>query len=192
VGASLSDVKKVNMGTPQGSVLSPLLFIIYVSDFPENPKAQIQTSLFADDSAIWKSGGNIGFLYKTLQAHLNVVSTWCDEWGFIITTKKTVFILFTHRRVTNLETSFIINNAHIAHEQTCRFLGMQFDTRLTWKNHIDYIIERTKCRVNLIRMLSGQSWGCSKIATLSVYRSLIRSVMEYGCELFSTATSKIT
>ena len=190
VGASLSDVHKINMGTPQGSVLSPLLFLIYVSDFPENAKAHIQTSLFADDSAIWKSGGNIKFLHKTLQAHLNVVSTWCDEWGFIINIKKTVSILFTHRRVTNLEIPFIINNSPIAHEQTCRFLGMQFDTRLTWNNHINYIIEHTKGRVNLIRMLSGQSWGCSKMATLTVYRSLIRSVLEYGCELFSTATSK--
>jgi ribonuclease HI len=187
VGASLSDIKYTNIGTPQGSVLSPLLFLIFVSDFPENAQALIQTSLFADDSSIWKIGGSLKHLQKTLQNQLDVIAKWCDEWGFIINAKKTVSITFTHKRNSPTASLFTVNNLPIAHEKSCRFLGMLFDSRLSWSQHIAYIIDRTKPRINLLRSLAGQSWGCGKQAMLTVYRTLIRSVLDYGSELFSTA-----
>jgi len=77
VGASLSQTKSVDMGTPQGSVLSPLLFLLMVAEFPEDKRSLIETSLLADDSAIWKSGRYTAHIWKCLQAHLDVIHRWC-------------------------------------------------------------------------------------------------------------------
>ncbi len=78
IGSSLSDSFKVENGVPQGSVISPFLFLIAINDlYLEN----VSFSIFADDTAIWKASKNVQFLNKVIQRALNAVKVWCDDWG---------------------------------------------------------------------------------------------------------------
>ena len=60
-------------------------------------------------------------------------------------------------------------------------LGLMFDSKLTWNHHVNHVVDKCKKRLNLLRAISGNKWGASKKSLLLVYRSLIRSVVEYGC-----------
>jgi ribonuclease HI len=187
VGSTLSKKYLLENGTPQGSVISPLLFILMNNDFPTINDLTTQTSLFADDSAIWKSGRNLKTLYTAIQNQLNKISAWCMKWGFIINTKKTVAMIFTRRRIKE-NTVLMLNKKPITKVTQAKFLGLIFDPKLTWNNHINYLVAKCQSRINLLRSLSGQTWGASKKALLSVYRTLIRSKLDYGSELFHTAS----
>jgi len=74
-------------GTPQGSVISPLLFLIMLHDFP-NLSKYTSDAFFADDCTIWRSGTNIEQIVYHLQQDLNNIAAWCSKWGFIINIKK--------------------------------------------------------------------------------------------------------
>jgi len=81
-----------------------------------------------------------------------------------------------------------IEDKQIKIENTVKFLGVYLDERLTWKQHIDYIVKKCKTRLNLMRSISGASWGASKSSLMTIYRALIRSVIDYGAIAYDTAT----
>jgi len=155
-----------------------------VSDFPENKADGVKTSLFADDSSIWKSGSSIKLIQKHLQNETNNISAWCYRWGFIINAKKTVSITFSNKTNSKPPEHFMVNNEPITQTNSVKFLGIIFDSKLSWQQHINYIVDRCKPRLNLLRMLSGHTWGAGEQSQTPIYRSLIRSIMEYGYELF--------
>ena len=74
VGNEISSSRLLQNGTAQGSVISPLLFLLMINDLPDN----VESSLFADDSCIFKSGRNLDVILKAIQDNLNKVSHWCD------------------------------------------------------------------------------------------------------------------
>ena len=81
-----------------------------------------------------------------------------------------------------------MDDKKISWKSEATFLGIIFDSKLTWKKHIDKIVDRCKKRLNIMRCLTGQSWGCGKETLMLFYRCAIRSVMEFGCEAFDSAS----
>ena len=80
IGTSVSNLYKLENGTPQGSILSPLLFIIMINDFPTLNDPSVKTSLYADDSAIWRTSRNQHYLYTRMQDSLDNIVSWCTTW----------------------------------------------------------------------------------------------------------------
>ena len=160
VGAELSDKFIQQNGTPQGSIISPLLFLIMINDIPTGVGG-VEMSLFADDSAIYLGHRNIITLENKIQSSVDLIQNWCNENGFKISINKTTGVLFSKR--SNLSRITIkIDKKQIKMENKVKFLGVIFDSKLTWKPHIDYIIEKCKKRLNLIRAISGYGWGACK------------------------------
>ena len=117
--------------------------------------------------------------------NLNKIAAWCDLWGFKINIEKTAAVLFTHR-IDKIETPLSISGRPISVEKTAKFLGVIFDSKLTWNAHVAYIVDKCRKRLNLMRMISGQTFGSSKKCLLTIYRALIRSVLDYGCIAFDS------
>jgi ribonuclease HI len=147
----------------------------------------VELSLFADDSAAYKSGRNLSQLINDIQKALDFISNWCDDWGLRISLTKTNIVIFTHR-IKYKTKPIIINGNEIKITDKTKFLGMIFDKRLTWRHHIQYVVDRCKARLNLMRSLTGTGWGASKTALLTVYRALIRSLLDYGAEALDSAS----
>ena len=144
IGSSVSNPYPLQNGTPQGSVISPLLFLIMINDI-EIPENNVQLSLFADDSAAWKSGRNIKMLCKDVQAYLDRLVSFFDRWGFKLSAEKTVAILFTRCKSARPEDiKLSIKGKLIKVKETVKFLGVIFDKSLSWKPHIEHITDR--CR----------------------------------------------
>lgn len=102
---------------------------------------------------------------------------------------KTVCVLFANDgRLKTQMKPIVVNNTAIKVEKAAKFLGVVFDERLTWKQHFDHVISKCKTRLNLMRSITGTTWGASKASLLLIYRALIRSVLEYGAIAFDSAT----
>ena len=182
IGGTFSNELEVENGVPQGSVISPLLFLIAINDLIPS---QVKYSIFADDTALWIRGKNIESIVKKMQEALNSLSDWCNKWGFKLSVDKSNAILF-HRKK---QTKFVLklNGQPMTQKDKVKFLGMWFDRRLSWKHHIDYILERCLKRINILKCLAGTKWGTDKETMLIVYKAIIRSVIDYGSEVYDSA-----
>ena len=189
VGAVMSSTYFLQNGTPQGSVLSPLLFIIMINDLPESTNG-VKLALLADDSSMWKSGPNVSALSRDVQRYLTETAKFFEEWGFKIAVNKTVAILFTRSKHIPTDVILKINDVTIKIEKTVKFLGVIFDQGFTWAAHINYIIDRCKVRLNLMRAISGSSWGASRSILLIVCKALIITVIDYGSMAYDSAAGK--
>jgi len=139
VGTVLSNSYQLQNGTPQGSVISLLLFLIMINGI-EKPSTGDKLSLYADDSSTWKSGSNLAALVHDIQRYLNRLTAFFDRWGFKLSTAKTVAIVFArnpHFRPEDVKLT--VNGSLIKVEKTVRFLGVVFDRALTWNAHIDEV-----------------------------------------------------
>jgi len=155
VGIELSKKYVIENGTPQGSMISLILLICMISDIPAGLQ-EVDTSLFADDSAIYKSGKDVQHLQEVIQRSLNNIQNWCDMWGFQISIDETVAVLFTN---SNERINLTINDTDVRTRNTAKFLGMIFDNRVTWSNHTDYSVTKYKKRLYLMTALTAMHWG---------------------------------
>ena len=187
VGDQLSDILQLDNGTPQGSRLSPLLFLIQINDFPE-PEIGTKQAIYADDSSIWRTGKNLKIIMKRLQIDLNKIEKWWDEWGFTLSTEKTIGVIFSHHHKQPEIPALRLCGKEIKIEDQVKFLGVIFDRKLNWKAHINYIVDRCKKVLNMMRSLTGQKWGADKRSLLMIYRALIRSKIDYACQAYDTAS----
>ncbi|XP_023190232.1 uncharacterized protein LOC111608691 [Xiphophorus maculatus] len=190
VGGVLSSRHQIENGTPQGSIISPMLFIIMINDIFNNIDKSFGVSLFADDGLIWKRGRNIEFVNRKLQEALHSVEAWALEWGFRISISKSKVVVFTNRKL-NIITSLKLYENVIERIDQIKYLGFWFDKKLTWKTHVNKIVEKSKKILNIMRCLRGKEWGADRKALKTIYIGLIRSVFDYGCILYNSASNSL-
>jgi hypothetical protein len=186
VGGAESTSRNLDNGTPQGSILSPLLFVIMINDISVS-KPDVNLSLYADDSATYKGGTNLNFIVKQLQICLNDIYEWCEKWGVKISVTKSCVVVFTNKRKFQMEKPLNINGINLKVESKVKFLGMIFDQKLNWNKHVKFIEKKCKSRLNLMTSLTGTGWGSNKSSLLSIYRALIRSLLDYGAVALDSA-----
>ncbi len=182
VGTTISDTMPLQNGTPQGSIISPTLFNIMIDDLFEEVGKQVSTAKYADDGTLWISHRNPVHIRSQLQRSLSVISKWCDKWGFTLSSEKTVAVVFKRIGMEPISPSLTIQGKAIQYKKHARFLGVIFDEHLTWSKHIHDVVIRCKKDLNVLRALTGTEWGASKETLLILYRSLVRSKLDYGCE----------
>ena len=186
IGGTLSYTLPVDNGLPQGSVLSPFLFLIAINDLlPQN----VKYSLFADDSAIWKTGRNVNHLARQIQEALNGIQKWCNMWGFRISALKSNFIFFHKGKKRKI--NLTLNGQQLTQVEKVKFLGLVFDEKLSWKHHVQHLVEKCQKRINILKVLSGSKWGASKETMVLVYKTFIRSLLDYGSVVYNSACKSI-
>ena len=131
------DLLPISCDVPQGSVLGPLLFLIYVNDLPNNSKV-LQFYLFADDTSIYFESDNLLTLQKVVRnRELLKVRKWLEANRLSLSISKTNYAIF-HSKVRKTD-EFIrikIGSKTIKHENYVKYLGILVDSTLTWKPHI--------------------------------------------------------
>ena len=99
IGKKYSSKFGIENGTPQGSIVSPLIFSIMINDVFMELESGIGFSLFADDGAIWKRGRNVEFIVNKLQGAIKKIEEWSHKWGFEFSVDKTKTMFFTRKRI---------------------------------------------------------------------------------------------
>ena len=137
---NLSSTSEVIHGVPQGSILGPLLFLIFINDLPLYLQNNTSTiDLYADDTTIYYSCSNILMLERNLQKSLDCLQIWCRENGMILNTDKTKVMLITSRQkrinLNNAVLNLQYNDIDITITTCDKILGIHVDNNLTWNNH---------------------------------------------------------
>ena len=190
VGDHTSDIHDLENGCPQGSVLSPILFNVIINTLDDalGDVPNISLSQFADDSAIWTKHSSPKFALKKIQSALDTIEIWSKLWGFRISTLKTKAIIFTKRKINigSLQ-KLTLFGSNIEFSDQITFLGMILDKKLTWSEHIKSLIEKCNKDLNLMRLVSGTTYGADKKILLTLYKALILSKTDYGAQAYNSA-----
>jgi hypothetical protein len=170
----------VSSGVPQGSILGPILFIIYINDLPDILSPETLCAIFADDTKIYRKIQNNNDIQQ-LQTDIDNVAEWGTKWGLKFNTKKTVHLPISYS--TTLDSDYAMEDAAIRQESTMDDLGITISTNLRWTTHINQIITKAHQRLGLIIRTLG--YDAPKQAKQNAYVAMVRSVLEYGSSIWS-------
>ena len=143
----LSNQINPKAGVSQGSVLSPLLFLIYVNDFPTPQHKQNSLSQFADVTAQWGFSLNIHIVAKLLQQDLLKLAMWCAKWRIKLNPVKTKVIIFSRSLLARKpELNLKLYGKTLKIYPQVKFLGITFYSQLNFKKHFEDILDRCNTR----------------------------------------------
>jgi len=188
LGTNLSDSFKQDMGVPQGSILSVILFILKINSIVQSLPPNIRCSLYVDDFLICYRSRSINLVERQLQRCLNGLQSWADENGFQFSKTKTVCIHFCRQRTLHPDPDLKLYGATVPVVEETKFLGLIFDSKLTFGPHIKYLKDKCVRAMNLLRVVAHTNWGADSETLLKLYRSHIRSKLDYGCIVYGSAS----
>ena len=177
-----STEKTIKCGVPQGTVLGPLLFLLYINDI--HCSSNLSFILFADDTNLFRSGKDLKQLEIEINHELILVQTWLKDNQLTLNIKKTNYIIFkSFRKKLNANLTFKINDKIIQNAKETKFLGIIIDEHLTWKNHIDYI---TKKLLKVSNILCKVRHYLNKKHLITLYHTLVYPHLYYGNILWAS------
>ena len=162
VSGFMSNQINPKVGVPQGSVLSLLLFLIYVNNLPTPHHKQNSLSEFADDPAQSAHSLNVRFAAKFLKQDLLNLAVWCAKWRLTLNLKKTKVIIFSRSVLARkTEPNLKLYGETLKVYPQVKFLEITFDSQLTFKKHFEDILDRCNTRYHHSRLLANRKWGPS-------------------------------
>ena len=173
VGASNSDVGSLHGGVPQGAILSPLLFSVFMNDIVSATSAR--TNLFADDTSTFVCDTSLPAVERRLQVAVSNLEAWFNTWGLSVNiSKSAVMVMSTEQspKWINIQ----INGSSIPQVRSHKHLGLLLNDQLNWSDHVTYIVNKTSKKIGLLRRLKSR---LHPIAVQSVYETCVRPTMEY-------------
>ena len=173
-------------GTPQGSPLSPLIYIIYVNDYPEEIQQSCSMSQFADDTALWTSAYTRSYTIFKLQKGLNLLEGWCRKWRVKLNGEKSNLVMIARTRDPDKENYALhLFNDVIRPTQNAKFLGVEIDRLMSFQKQVDSICNRATKRLNVLRVLAKS--GTDAKTMMKLYKIYVRPIIEYGSIAFMAA-----
>ena len=188
VGNCLSSAFSQENGIPQGGVLSVALFAVMINDIGDDLPTAVGRSLFVDDLAVWYSASSARLVSRQLQLAVSRLERWSAENGLRFSTTKTVAVHFCRRRCPDPDLGIRLYRQSIPTKPSARFLGVVFDRRLTYREHFKVLRERCFKSLNVLKCVSRTSYGADRSTLLLLYRSTIRSKLDYACFIYDSAS----
>ncbi|UYV71021.1 hypothetical protein LAZ67_8001448 [Cordylochernes scorpioides] len=180
---------KLFQGLPQGSILSPLLFSIYLNDMDSRITKYCDFALYADDIIIWSSKRDLKEANKNVNKALKELQSFAEKMKLIINPNKSEVGVFTiNNHLKKWTPNIKYDNNQINFSRTPKYLGVTLDPSLTYGTHINQTVLRAKKRLNILKRKSGYEWGADRDTLRQTYLALIRPILEYGQPVWQTAS----
>ena len=178
VEGSSSDRVPVVSGVPQGSVLGPMLFLLFINDLPE--KITSNSRLFADDCIVYRQIKGISDC-EALQEDLNMLAEWETKWGMAFHLQKCSVLSVTRSR-TPTRFNYQLKGHVLELQDSTKYLGVDLQSSLSWKNHIDRISKKAN---SMLWFLRRNLRSCKEDTKANAYFTMVRSNLEYCSSVWS-------
>ena len=175
------------MGVPQGSILSVTLFSVKINSITQCLKPGVDCSLYVDDFQICYRSSNISIIERQLQLCLNKLQQWATDNGFRFSKTKTLCMHICQKRGLHLDPQLFLDKSPIPVVEETKFLGVIFDRKLSFIPHLKYVKKKVLKALNILKVIGNTEWGADRKVMLRLYRSLIRSKLDYGCIVYGSA-----
>lgn len=183
-----SQPMNVTIGVPQGTILGPLLFAIYINDLLDILSDDSIVS-YADDTVIFSVENNWYLTEKNMNEKLDKVYKWLNLNQLSLNAVKTVYIAFgSYQDSVPEELNIFINDHKLQRVEYCKYLGLYLDYRLKWNTHIDSIVKKTKY---LIYIVSKLAKFMNENALMTIYYALFHSISTYGVIAWGSAYNNV-
>ena len=196
VGGSRNLSFRIRRGVPQGSILGPVLFILFVDDITKDLPGGAHASLYADDLAIWSSSPDPLKASSVVQSSLNVLETWSNLWRVPLNPKKCESFFSTDPHQTPFQPQLYLLGIPLSFNPTPKFLGVTFDRTLSFGAHVQSLCCKFYPRHKALHSIAIASWGPMKESLSLRYKAFVRPVLTYASPgwfpfLFNTATNHL-
>ena len=182
---TVSSFIDIVFGVPQGSILGPLLFLIYINDLPEASHFFIR--LFADDTFLCAQDSELWRLENNVNTELSKVYKWLVSNKLTLNYDKCKFMIVSKKKKTS-NLSIKINHKDLKQCDTYKYLGVYVDKKLSWKPHIDYICKKISKACGAL----SKTRHCVGIETLkNIYYALVNSYIRYGISSWGNASPEV-
>ena len=177
--------KNVSAGVPQGSILGPLLFLIYINDLTEG--LSTNAKLFADDTSLFSVIHDIQTSANNLNKDLERISNWATQWKMNFnpdTTKQAQEVIFSRKVKKTVHPPLLFNNASVTRTSSQKHLGIILDNQLKFDDHIKMVFRKISKTIGLLRKLHN---FLPRAALITIYKAFIRPHLDYGDILYDQA-----
>ena len=182
-----SSLCEVNIGVPQGSILGPLLFLLYINDFP-SISTKFTSLLFADDTALLFEASTASELQSILNTELPKVCEWLYVNKLTLNTSKTNYQIYNKSK-TNVDINVVLNGVSINCTNTVKYLGVYIDDDFTWQSHIAHISRIISRNIGII---SRSRYFLSCRHRYLLYNALVSPYLNYCCLVWGNSPDSHT
>ena len=194
-GNQVSKWRVFQEGLPQGSVLAPIYWLIYVNDIDEHLPANITCSLYADDVALLATDRSLESCASALQPALEQIEEWSKAWKVRPSPSKctlTYFTLDPKESGGKVAPPVQFAGAPLKLDLHPTFLGITFDDQLTFSTHVSALKSRMAKRRQCLLALAGKSYGAHRKTLRLAYIAYIRAICDYGAAIYSSHAAPAT
>ena len=184
---SFSSSKIINIGVPQGSILGPLLFLIYINDLP-SISCNFSSTLFADDTTLLFRHKSSDSLIISCNNELNKFKTWSEANRLSISLEKTFGLLVSNRNFSEGLDGFFLGSQSLKFVDSCKFLGVNLDSRLSFEVHIGVICRKVSKSIGILYKLKS---FVPKSCLLTIYYSFIYPYLIYCLPIWGSTGASL-
>ena len=177
-------MKTIGCGVPQGSILGPLLFLIYINDLATVSK-HLMSILFADDTNMFNKGKNALEMQTIINEELEKVTLWLKVNKLSLNIKKTHFMVFSNKPTCNMTLDIRIDGHQIKEVDKTKFLGVYIDNKLTWKDHIKFISGKLSRGIGMV--IKARKF-LDKASLINIYYSFFYPYITYCNHIWGNAS----
>ena len=186
---TLSEKHLITCGVPQGSILGPILFLIYIIDI-KNPSKVLDFYLFADDTSTLLTGKDMKDIEQTYNTELKGVVNWLQANKLTLNVDKSNLVLFRKGNQKNSTKIIVkIDKEQIKEKEYTKYLGLLIDNKLSWQHHVKYLNLKVAKGVGIIAKLQHFA---SKNTLRMLYFAFVQPHIDYGLLLWGNANKSIT
>ena len=173
----------IRAGVPQGSILGPLLFLLFINDIVTDIGSNIR--LFADDTSLYMIVDNPTATAELLNLDLEKIIEWAKTWLVTFNPLKTEALLISRKLIKPYHSSLHMDNQIIDEVDTHKHIGIYLSSDCSWHKHIDYVKEKAWTRINAMRKFKFE---LDRKSLETIYLTFIRPILEYGDVVWDNCT----